>query len=563
VNLLNLQKNLFYFVVVLTPSLFTIALSENFEFVKTYFLVITLLTLSLISLFYIKKLTINLVDLVLITFLFFYTVSTVFSTNFQTSYFGLFNVYGDGFLFVGSIVTFLILSKSFLQKLDKNVLLKLVIYGSIFPVFYGLAQLIGFDTFNWQEDTNRIFSTFGQANFFGMYVGLILLLCIYYLLELKIGTKIKRALLYCYIAILLIVFFKTLSLSSILAFGVILLLYITLRLRYIRKKSLVLLAVFVLIGLLLTPSVFLRFNNQLKGGFNNGAFVTDDTAKVRLVLYSSTLNQSINTLKIFLIGSGPETFSYNYIRDPKLYETSEWKTLFTKPHNFFLEEFFELGLAGVVFITFMFLTSFFYLRKNILFIVPLYILTSSLFFWPGAYMMFILFLFWYIGYLSKPGLDSLLGKVVYKFRVIGAYRVFWIFLIMLDLVFTSVYVVSFVLHFNKPCVAKNILSIVPEYILACGVGNNDQLLIKKALEVNPKNKIIKEKAGLYFLNTDTQVFEFIFEKLLEGEPTNPIYLYYTGLVYEKKGNKEKAQEYFVKAVGKRTNFYEAEEKLSK
>ena len=43
--------------------------------------------------------------------------------------------------------------------------------------------------------------------------------------------------------------------------------------------------------------------------------------------------QTIKNTKFFVIGSGPETYPYTYVRDPKIYETSEWGTLFTKPHK--------------------------------------------------------------------------------------------------------------------------------------------------------------------------------------------------------------------------------------
>ncbi len=71
-----------------------------------------------------------------------------------------------------------------------------------------------------------------------------------------------------------------------------------------------------------------------------------DPGFIRLELWKSTFDLITSSPKIFLVGTGPETFPYVFqaFRNGKLNYSSEWDFVFNKPHNYYLEIWSESGI---------------------------------------------------------------------------------------------------------------------------------------------------------------------------------------------------------------------------
>ena len=73
-----------------------------------------------------------------------------------------------------------------------------------------------------------------------------------------------------------------------------------------------------------------------------------DTSKIRLIVWRGAINLWQSSPKNMLIGTGPETFAYNFLpyRPKELNQTSEWDFLYNKAHNEYIDILVEQGLIG-------------------------------------------------------------------------------------------------------------------------------------------------------------------------------------------------------------------------
>jgi tetratricopeptide (TPR) repeat protein len=76
-----------------------------------------------------------------------------------------------------AIIFFILVSIQSRRQLYQLIIALLL--GSAFACVYGLIQLFGLDFLRWGEEIGRLFSTFGQPNFFGHYLAVLLPLTIY------------------------------------------------------------------------------------------------------------------------------------------------------------------------------------------------------------------------------------------------------------------------------------------------------------------------------------------------------------------------------------------------
>jgi O-antigen ligase len=75
-----------------------------------------------------------------------------------------------------------------------------------------------------------------------------------------------------------------------------------------------------------------------------------DPGFIRLGLWQGTLKLIFSSPKTFFIGTGPETFPYEFprFRVSSLNYSSEWDYILNKPHNYYLELWSQAGIFAVV-----------------------------------------------------------------------------------------------------------------------------------------------------------------------------------------------------------------------
>ena len=131
--------------------------------------------------------------------------------------------------------------------------------------------------------------------------------------------------------------------------------------------------------------------------FENIENKLSDPGFIRLELWKSTLSLIFSSPKVFLIGTGPETFPYVFqnFRNGKLNYSSEWDFVFNKPHNYYLEIWSESGFSAlIVFIVLLYL-SFKKLPKYLSASIIVFGI-SNVFGWP-VFSTSLLFWFFLIG----------------------------------------------------------------------------------------------------------------------------------------------------------------------
>ena len=74
-----------------------------------------------------------------------------------------------------------------------------------------------------------------------------------------------------------------------------------------------------------------------------------DTVQIRKIVWRGALNLWKSSPKNMLIGTGPETFAYNFLsfRPAELNQTSEWEFLYNKSHNEYLDILCNTGILGL------------------------------------------------------------------------------------------------------------------------------------------------------------------------------------------------------------------------
>ncbi len=381
-----MQRLFLLLLLVVTPSVFMLFLPEHFETPK-YFFILFLLAFSILNTK--RGISLNILDKALLLYVIWYFLTTLFSVNFLVSFWGLPNHYTGSFIFILFLTFYLILHKKFIEKLPLAYLLKVLVASSLVPLFYGYLQLFSLDFITWTKPLGgRVFSTFGQPNFFASYLGVILLSLVILILEKKHYKYLP------FIVSVFILFLNTLSISAFFALFLSFFIYAWSRRKYINASFYIfLIFVLSLTFLLFGKPLINRLKVQVYASSQN--VVTNDTGKIRKILFVSSLEQILNTPRVLLIGSGPETFVFFYKKAPDLQFTSEANLVFVNPHNFFLEEFFETGFVGFLFylaLVFLMLRS---LTKAPSSVIPLFILAYSFFNWPGPYVYFLLFFFSY------------------------------------------------------------------------------------------------------------------------------------------------------------------------
>lgn len=331
-------------------------------------------------------------DLPILLFLIANILSTIFSTDPQTSVFGYYSRFNGGLL---STISYLILFYALVTFFDKEkliTLLKVFLVSTGLSAIYGVLQhpnpffrnpdgsFRGIDAGYWDQNSEgRVFSTLGHPNWLAALMVMVIPPAIFFLhYSQKLWEK-------SFYALLLILFFLaftfTYSRGGTVGFVGMALVFlggmIYLQVRntqqlknnlksYFSDKKTSILFSAVLIA---CAYIVLAFGNAFisRGidlaaikaeGETQLASASPETGKIRLIVWKGAF-EVFRTFPI--VGSGVETFGYSYyeFKLPEHNLTSEWDFLYNKAHNEFLNYLATTGAVG--FASYIALISSFYI----------------------------------------------------------------------------------------------------------------------------------------------------------------------------------------------------------
>ncbi len=359
---------LFYLLFFLTPLLVTSITSELFELPKMYFIyTITILATSLHLLYIVNKKQVFLkphpLIPALLVFLLSQTISTFFSIDKFTSFFGYYGRFNGGLLSTFCFVLLFLIYNTYKTDSSNTNLIRISLLSGFFVSIYAIGQHFGIDAHLWQQDVKaRVFSTLGQPNW----------LAAYFCILIPLVFKHKNPKFYHYILFTLfcisLVFTK--SQSGILSCVFSLFLIIIFNLK--NKK-------FYLLNLLFALILFIIPNPIQEKIFpkssNNQPIVKPETGEVLNITASGDIRKivwsgAINIAKRFpIFGTGPETFaqSYYWVRPREHNDTSEWNFLYNKAHNEYLNILANTGFFGFfsyIFLIFTTIRHLLFLKKD-------------------------------------------------------------------------------------------------------------------------------------------------------------------------------------------------------
>lgn len=378
----------FYLLFFLTPLLLTTINYELFEFNKIIF--VYLITLILLFFWFLKIFQQNKIELrktpldfALFLFLFFQAISTVFSLDRYTSFWGYYTRFHGGFL---STICYITLYYLFVNNFPNAKIYRLInsiLASGIIVSIYGLLQIVGIDKNLWVQDVqNRVFSTLGQPNWLAAYLNILVFLSLglglsrYLKLKQIISSTVISPFIYLYLLPLLyyLVLIFTKSRSGFISFWLVLFVfYFFILLKDFIKvvKPLSFLLFLFIIITFFTNTPFANFNKYTYQGFlkyrqERNPSIIEKRAPLDTGITSSQDIRKIvwqGSWEIFkqypLFGSGVESFAYSYyLHRPKFHNlTSEWDFLYNKAHNEYLNFLSNTGAFGLF--SYLFLVIFF------------------------------------------------------------------------------------------------------------------------------------------------------------------------------------------------------------
>ena len=536
--------NCFFALVLLTPSLFVFGFTDVFEYPKIFAISVVLSLISIFLIIKTKKIILSKFDLLFILGLVFVFFNSFFSTDIYSSFFGYFENPSESLLFYTSCIVFFIIFKKELTSFRYTKIFDLIIYSSLLPVFYSLLQIFNKDIFLWESADTRVFSTFGQPNFFSMYLVVVLGALISKIIKKFNGT------LFLYFLIVFFSFYNTFSISGVLTFIIYLTLLIFFHYKNIKLKFALIFVLTVSILIIFFTPLGSRVLLQVKNISNGNNVSINDTARIRLILWKSSVEQALQ-FPYFFIGRGYGNFAYSYARDKELNNTSEWSLIFNRPHNYFIEKLFNGGVFVFCFYVYLLFLSFKNFKNNYNSFIPFVLLVFSLFLWLPSYLYFLLIFFIF---------KDTNFKNFYSIK-----SLYFLIPVSIVLIVTLYYGVSnFVYNYNPCFSSKMFLHSYQQYFFKCSLLNNNAQGVYSAYKINPKNKIIVEKSALFFLNTknDSYARQVIFNAY-NLDPHFPIYMYYKGLYNELLGDYNEALNYYIKAQKSSHNFYQNNSAISR
>lgn len=286
------------------------------------------------------------------------TISLFFSKDHLTSFLGLyerqqgvFSLY-NYFLFSFALAIFVDSKEKVIQ------VLKMIVVGAILPTVYGLMQVLKLDPEPWSGDQSRIFSAFGQPNFFAHYLIIVILPTAYFAWRSKkINWRIANFLLLvgeliCLNATASRGAFVGLSLSvlaTLIIFSIL----------QKNKKIIIIVSMFMILGL---SSIFLLRNNittncaegKLPSNFCRLYWATDingGSSGIRMFYWRSAwqeLKDASLVNKFFGYGKDTQNmiFTKHYSTEQAVLEAINSTP--DRAHNIILDILLEHGLVGLL-----------------------------------------------------------------------------------------------------------------------------------------------------------------------------------------------------------------------
>lgn len=395
-TLVDLINNTIYFLVLLliflTPLIFTSNTNELYEFPKMFFVYI--LTATVIFLFIVKNLvrsvSLKFPPIYITIFVISYIVSTIFSSHIYTSVWGYYT------RFNGGLVSILILFGLYIVILN---LFSTADFKNIFYVLSLTPLPIGvYSIYQHFQGIQRVYSTFGQPNWLAAYMVMVLPLVFDCYLRNK-REFIRDIIFFSSFIIGFASLWFSSSISGLLGFIGCFVLYFFLNLSLVKvaKGKVGVVSIICLIIIFSSPSFILKragdvlydtkniisrgkipeFSLEMRAfvltrekeetsdfspksliSENNRVYAqtvpvkrsVSDPGVIRFGMWRGTVSLVFSSPKIFLIGSGPETFPYVFqkFRETSLNYSSEWSYILNKPHNYYLEIFSEKGIIGLL-----------------------------------------------------------------------------------------------------------------------------------------------------------------------------------------------------------------------
>lgn len=365
------------------PFVFSRETNELYEFPKITFLytVCTIISALFLSDLVIRPRKTTRLPLALTLFLISAGISTLFSSHTSTSLFGYYSRFADSFIFYVALAIIYYIGINVLSKSDVKMLFKVAQVGSVFLFMFALGQYFEPLSFLWGGRLqDRVFSTLGQPNWYAQYLLILLGITLYeYVFR---NGKI-------YFIFYIVQFFSlwlTFSISGLVGFLVLVAFYFfgflirrvtvearpNILLRFVAVASVTLLIPLLFPGmfrdrlndvLIDTKKVVSRYTVVL-AQTGSKTYLISDPGYIRSGLWKGTVEMITSEPKVFMFGTGPETFPYFFqkFRPAELNYSSEWNYVFNKPHNYYLETWTEQGIIGVL--AYLYLLFFLFKRAD-------------------------------------------------------------------------------------------------------------------------------------------------------------------------------------------------------
>ncbi len=303
-------------------------------------------------------------------------LSTIFSIDRHTSFYGYYSRFHGGLL---STLSYLVLYFALVSNGRKDWVKKIVdvsLVSGLLVSLYGIAEHFGIDKNLWVQDVQRrVFSTLGQPNWLAAYLDIFLMI----ILGRAVLEKGKRQknINHFLLAVFYLCLLFTKSKSGILGFGAGVIVLSLLLIAPEVKRSvlkgkrailsfktpfLILLFLTIFIGTPYSPSLVSVFTNKpilkiREGGLAAEVAVVEEADAAPLnITPSGDIRKIVWTGAVDLwrekpiLGTGVETFAFSYywVRPIAHNVTSEWDFLYNKAHNEYLNFAATSGTVGLI-----------------------------------------------------------------------------------------------------------------------------------------------------------------------------------------------------------------------
>ncbi len=395
---MKLIKLIAYILIFFTPFVFVTGTEEAFEFPKMFFVYVATLTLGLLvvveSVW--RKKPFTKPEPIILLFILTQIISAIFSNHLYTSVWGYYSRFNGGLASMVAFATlYLVLIN--LKKLDfVDDLLNVGIVAYIPITIYAIIQHFTFST------DSRIYSTFGQPNWLGAFLIVNMLLVLNKALHME-NTKNKVLMGFVFLLGYAGCWY-TYSLSALLGLviGTGFLLFLERQTLAKNVKLLSGIGILALVISLSQPGIFGQRIRDVVIDIRKVQAQTEmiqheqvsDPGFIRINVWKGTIKLIFSSAKVFLIGTGQETFPYEFqpYRPAELNYSSEWEYILNKPHNHFLETWSEEGLVGLM----VYLSILWKLLKkarNDLKAATVTMIVTNFFGWPTVSISLLLWLF--------------------------------------------------------------------------------------------------------------------------------------------------------------------------